>query len=222
VKAGAVALLVVVALVVGGAAAAVTPTAAQRLAITKALRSEQGDVAVQKILVSSANPEYASMNWGFATGGLSALNNSVLGRADGKWKVLWTREIEQPADGACVYVPAQVAHDLLHVTCPPASKLHARAATAAELSVLRKGFLASRLTPYSRTGTRLTRVCVSRLDPRWSGATAVSIAGGHTTIWFRNGKPSYESFAQVGPPPPPAVVLSLASCVGYNPADFGG
>jgi hypothetical protein len=222
VKAGAVALVLVAALAAGGAAAAITPTAAQRLAITKALRGEQGDVAIQKILVSSANPAYASMNWGFANGGLSSLNNSVLGKTGGKWKVLWTREIEQPADGACVYVPARVAHDLLHVTCPAASKLHARAATAAELSVLRRGFLTSRLTPYSKTGTRLTHTCVSRVDPAWAGATAVSIAGGHTYVWFKNGRPTFESLVQTGSPPPPAVVLSLASCVGYNPADFGG
>src|SRR5262249_54097903 len=161
--------------------------------------------AIQKILVSSTNPSYASLNWGFAHGGLSSRNNSLLGRIDGTWKVLWTREVEQPADGACVYVPAPVAHDLLHVTCPPASKLHARAATAAELSVLRQGFLKSKLTAYAKTGTRLTRTCVSRLDPRWAAATAVSIAGGHTFVWFENGKPEYESLVQAGSPPPPAV-----------------
>jgi hypothetical protein len=221
-KAGAIALIAVAALAVGGAAAAVTPTASQRVAITQALRSQQGDVAIQKILISSSNPAYASMNWGFATGGLSSRNNSVLGNQSGTWKVLWTREVEQPADGACVYVPAPVAHDLLHVTCPPASKLHARAATAAERTLLTKGFLTSRLTPYAKSGTRLTRTCVSRLSPRWAAAAAVSIAGGHTYVWFKNGKPAFESLVEVGGPPPPAVVLSLASCVGYNPADFGG
>jgi hypothetical protein len=221
-KAGAIALIAVAALAVGGAAAAVTPTASQRIAITQALRSEQGDVAIQKILISSSNPSYASMNWGFANGGLSSRNNSVLGNLGGTWKVLWTREAEQPADGACVYVPAPVAHDLLHVTCPPASKLHARAATAAERAVLTKAFLTSKLTPYAKSGTRLKRLCVSRLNPKWASAAAVSIAGGHTYVWFDRGKPVFESLVEAGPPPPPAVVLSLASCVGYNPADFGG
>jgi hypothetical protein len=221
-KAGAIALIAVAALAVGGAAAAVTPTASQRIAITQALRSQQGDVAIQKILISSSNPAYASMNWGFANGGLSSRNNSVLGNQSGKWKVLWTREVEQPADGACVYVPAPVAHDLLHVTCPPASKLHARAATAAERTQLVRGFLTSKLTPYAKSGTRLTRTCVSRLDPKWAAASAVSIAGGHTYVWFKNATPAFESLVETGPPPPPAVVLSLASCVGYNPAEYGG
>ncbi len=221
-KAGALVLVVLTALAVGGAAAAVTPTPSQRTAIVQALRSQQGDVAIQKILISTSNPAYASLNWGFAAGGLSSRNNSLLARAGGSWKILWTRQSEQPADGACVYVPAPVAHDLLHVTCPPASKLHARVATASELALLKAGFLTSKLTPYAKTGTRLKRPCVSRLNPKWAAAAAVSIAGGHTYVWFNRGKPAYESLVEAGPPPPPAVVLSLASCVGYNPADFGG
>ena len=221
-KAGALALVVVAALAVGGAAAAVTPTPSQRTAIMQALRSEQGNVAIQKILISTSNPAYASMNWGFSNAGLSSRNNSGLGNQRGTWMVLWTRQSEQPADGACVYVPAPVAHDLLHVTCPPASKLHARAATASELALLKAGFLTSKLTPYAKSGTRLTRTCVSRLNPKWAAAAAVSIAGGHTFVWFNRGRPAFESLVEAGPPPPPAVVLSLASCVGYNPADFGG
>jgi hypothetical protein len=224
-KAGALALVVVAALAAGGAAAAVTPTPSQRAAIVQALRSEQGNVAIQKILISTTNPAYASMNWGFANGRLSAHNNSLLGRAGGAWKVLWARQAEQRADGACVYVPARVAHDLLHVTCPPASKLDARAATTAELARLEAGFLASRLTPYSKTSTGLTRACVSKLDPHWAGAVSSSPAGSRTFVWFKDGTrwlPVFESLVQAGSPPPPAVVLSLASCVGYNPADFGG
>jgi hypothetical protein len=224
-KAGALALVVIAALVVGGAAAAVTPTPLQRTAIVQALRSEQGDVAIEKILISTSNPAYASLNWGFANGGLSSRNNSLLGRAGGSWKILWTRQAEQPADGACVYVPAPVAHDLLHVTCPPASKLHARATTSAEFALLRAGFLTSRLTPYSKTSTGLKHACVSKLNSHWAAAVAGSVSGSHTYVWFKQGKrwlPAFESLVEAGSPPPPAVVLSLASCVGYNPADFGG
>jgi hypothetical protein len=224
-KAGALTLVAVAALAVGGATAAVTPTASQRTAIVQALRSEQGDVAIQRILISTSNPAYASMNWGFATGGLSSRNNSLLGRIGGTWKVLWTRQSEQPADGACVYVPAPVARDLLHVICPPAAKLHARSATSAELAGLKVGFLNSRLTPYSKTSTGLTHACISKLDARWAGAVSSSVSGSRTFIWFKQGArwaPVFESLVQSGSPPPPAVVLSLASCVGYNPADFGG
>src|SRR4051812_32146047 len=104
-KAGAAVLVMVAALAAGGAAAARPPTPAQRSAIMEAFRSQQGDVAVQQMLVSSADPGYASIGWGYATHGYKALHDSVLGRRSGGWKILWTRDQEAPADGACVYVP---------------------------------------------------------------------------------------------------------------------
>ena len=220
-KAGAVLLATLASLVVGAAAAARNPSAAQKAAIVAALRSQQGDVAIQKVVVSTANPGYASLKWGFAAGNLSAYNNSVLGFDGGKWKVLWTREIEEPADGACVYVPAAVAHDLLDVSCPPASKLHARAATQAEVATFSKSFHSSKLTPYSKSSTGLGRVCVSKLDPAWAAAVAGFTSGSTVYVWFRHGVTAFESFLQTGEPPPPWVVLSLASCVGYNPSDYG-
>ena len=55
-KAGAAVLVVLAALAAGGAAAARTPTPAQKAAIMAAFRSEQGDVAVQKVLVSLGRP----------------------------------------------------------------------------------------------------------------------------------------------------------------------
>ncbi len=148
----------------------------------------------------------------------------MLARSGGDWKVVWTRELEEPADGACVYVPAPVAHDLLRVTCPPPAILHARSATRAETAAIRASFLSSALTPYARS-SRLDHVCLSRLDPRWAAAEAVSnVSGAATYVWFRHGsrwQPTYDSTAQTSLPPP-GVVLSLASCVGYNPADYGG
>src|SRR5882724_3481171 len=92
VKAGAAVLTLLAALIVGGAAAARNPTPSQKAALTAALQNEQGEVAIGKILVSTANPGFASLSWGFANGGRSAVNNSVLGLAAGQWKVLWTRE----------------------------------------------------------------------------------------------------------------------------------
>jgi hypothetical protein len=222
IRAGAAILTLLAALVVGGAAAARTPTPSQKAAIAAALRSEQGEVAIQKILVSTANPTFASIGWGFSNAGRAAQNNSVLALAGGKWKVLWTRESEQPADGACVYVPAPVAHDLLHVSCPPAAKLHAAAATAAQLAQLKAAFLRSKVTGYAKTSNGLSNVCVSKLDPTWAAALSTFSSGGKVYVWFKQGKPAFESLMQLGNPPPPAIVLSLASCVGYNPADFGG
>ena len=215
-------LAALAALGAGAAAAARTPSPAQKAAIVAAFRSEQGNVAIQAVVVSSANPAFASMKWGFAAGGLSSYNNSVLALERGRWKVLWTRESEQPADGACVYVPAAVAHELLNVSCPPAAKLHARPATAGERATLTKSFRSSKLTRYARSSSGLSRVCVSRLDPAWAAAAASFPSGSAVYVWFRHRSAAFESLVQAGEPPPPWVVLSLASCVGYNPAEFGG
>jgi hypothetical protein len=225
VSAGVVLVPLLAALAVGGAAAAHRPSPGQEPALIAALRGAQGDVAIQAVTVSSADGGFASIDWGFANNGYSARNNSVLARRGGDWQILWTRELEQPADGACVYVPALVAHDLLRVTCPPPATLHATSATRAETAVIRASFLTSAVTPYARS-SRLGHVCVSRLDPRWAAAASVSnVSGAVAYVWFRHGlhwNPTYESMAQINLPPPPRVVLSLASCVGYNPADYGG
>jgi hypothetical protein len=223
VKAGAAVLVLVAALAAGGAAAARTPTPSQKAAIVAAMRSEQGDVAIQKVLISTANPSFASMNWGFANNGFSALHSSLLGMSKGEWKVLWTRDLEAPADGACVYAPATVARDLFHVSCPPASALHARTATAAERKGILAGFKSSDITPWARTALSLSHVCISRANRTWAGGVANFESGSTVYVFFRhkNGwRPVFESLLQQTPPPPSAIVLSLASCVGYNPADY--
>ncbi len=220
--AGALLAAALGSLLVGAAAAAHNPSPAQKAAIVAAFRREQGDVAIQTVVVSSANPGFASMKWGFANGGLSAYNNSVLALVGGSWKVLWTREVEQPADGACVYVPAAVARELLDVSCPPPAKLHARAATAAEAAAVSRSFRSSTLTRYARSSSGLRRLCVSKLDPAWAAAAAAFPSGGSVYVWFRHRTVAFESLVQAGAPPPPWVVLSLASCVGYNASEFGG
>jgi hypothetical protein len=223
VKAGAAVLVLVAALAAGGAAAARTPTPAQKAAIVAAMRSEQGNVAIQKVLVSTANPSFASMNWGFTNNGFSALHSSLLGMTKGEWKVLWTRDLLAPADGACVYAPAPVARDLFNVSCPPAPALHARAATAAERKGILAGFRSSDLTPFAKNALRLSPLCVSRVNQSWAGGVASFESGSTVYIFFRHTKgwkPVFESLLQQTPLPPAAIVLSLASCVGYNPADY--
>ncbi len=187
------------------------------------MRSEQGNVAIQKVLVSTANPSFASMKWGFANNGFSALHSSLLGMAKGEWKVLWTRDFEAPADGACVYAPAPVARDLFNVSCPPPPALHARAATKVERKGILAGFRSSDLTPYSKNALSLSPLCVSRVNRSWAGGVASFESGSTVYIFFRHTKgwkPVFESLLQQTPLPPAAIVLSLASCVGYNPADY--
>ena len=187
------------------------------------MRSEQGHVAIQRVLISTANPSFASMKWGFAKNGFSALHSSLLGLTKGEWKVIWTRDLEAPADGACVYAPASVARDLFHVTCPPPSALHARAATTVERKGLLAGFRSSDLTPYSKTAISLSHLCVSRANKAWAGGVASFESGSKVFVFFRHTRgwrPVFESLLQQTPLPPSAIVLSLASCVGYNPADY--
>jgi len=216
-------LVLVAALAAGGAAAARTPTPSQKAGIVAAMRSEQGKVAIQKVLVSTANPSFASMSWGFANEGVSALHSSLLGRSKGEWRVLWTRDLEAPADGACVYAPAPVAHDLFHVACPSPSALHARMANRTERNGILAGFRTSDLTPYARTALALSHVCVSRANRAWAGGVASFESGSTVYVFFKHTKgwrPVFESLLQQTPLPPSAIVLSLASCVGYNPADY--
>jgi hypothetical protein len=223
-KAGAAVLVVAAALAAGGSAAARTPTHAQRSAILAAFRSQQGDVAVQRMRVSSADPGYAAIGWGFTTHGLAAQHDSVLGLSRGAWKILWTRDREAPADGLCVYVPAAVARDLLGVRCPPASLLRARRATQAEAKLIVRGFHHSNLTPYAHNSTGLRHVCVSSANQSWAGGVAEFDSGASIYVFFQHGgnrwQPRFESLLQQGPRPPAIVLLSLATCVGYNPSDY--
>jgi hypothetical protein len=223
VKAGAPLLVLLAALAVCGVAAARTPTPSQKAAILAAFRSKEGDVAIQKIRLSTTDPEYAILNWGFAAGGMTAYHTSLFAHSGRTWKVLWTRDVEDPANGACVYVPGPVARDLLGVTCPPPAKLRARAATPQERTLIGRGFRSSKLTPYAKSATSLSKVCVSNANPSWAGAVAAFPSGDSVYVFFHHAKrwaPAFESVLQQGTPPPSGVVLSLATCVGYDPAAF--
>lgn len=223
VKAGVFVFVLLAALAVSAVAAARTPTPTQKAAILAAFRSKEGDVAIQKIRLSTTDPEYAILNWGFSAGGMTAFHTSLFARSGRTWKVLWTRDVQDPATGACVYVPGPVARDLLGVTCPPPAKLRARAATATERALISHGFHTSSLTPYAKSATSLSRVCVSNANPRWAGAVAAFPSGDSVYVFFHHGKrwaPAFESVLQQGTPPPSGVVLSLATCVGYDPAAF--
>ncbi len=223
VKTGASVFVLLAALAVCAVAAARTPTPSQKAAIVAAFRSQQGNVAIQKIQLSSTNPGYALMSWGFSAGGMTAFHTSLFARSGSSWKVLWTRDVQDPANGACVYVPGPVARDLLGVNCPPPAKLRARAATASERTLIARGFHKSSLTPYAKSATSLSRVCVSNANPSWAGAVAAFPSGDSVYVFFRHGKrwaPAFESVLQQGTRPPSGVVLSLATCVGYDPAAF--
>jgi hypothetical protein len=201
------------------------PSGSERRALTAALRAQQGSVAIGAIRVSSLDPGYARLDWGFANGGLSSRNTSVLARSAGSWRIVWTRESEQRADGACIYLPAPVAHELYGVGCPAAGLLRASPASAGQRAGLRAGLLASALTSVGRSATGLRHACISRLASGWAAAVARFPSGGSVVVFFddvHGWKPVYVSLVAAGRLPPARVVLSLASCVGFNPADYEG
>lgn len=222
------AVLVVAAVIVSvtvstGAVGAVGPSASQRAGILAAFRGEQGNASIQRILISSANPAYASLKWGFAIKGRSAINDSLLQRNGKTWRILWTREIEQSASGACIYVPAAVAKDLLKVSCPPPATLRARPATEPEFSLINAAFRRGRITPYAKNSTGLSNVCISNADSKWAGAVAGFESGGVVFVFFHQSgswSPVFETLLQQSTRPPERVLLSLALCVGYNPAEY--
>jgi hypothetical protein len=78
------ALLAPLPVLAGGAAAASWPSPAERIGIVAALRGQQGEVAIDRIRVSSTSADYASIDWGFSTNGYSALNNTCSGAPTGR------------------------------------------------------------------------------------------------------------------------------------------
>ncbi|MEI8105335.1 MAG: hypothetical protein WCH31_05800 [Actinomycetes bacterium] len=214
------ALLVTVALALPAVGVARTPKPAERQALRNAFQAIQGNAAVQSIAVSRADSSYATLHWGYKT----ALNDTLFHRTSGLWKELWTRDSSKPADGVCLSAPPKVVKELYAVACPSTKALRARAATAAEQGLLRHAFVTSSLTPYGKTATGFSRVCVSRLDGHWAAATA-TFSEAQTYVWFRHmtsWKVVYETVIGRGSEPPSSIVLSLASCVGYNAAEYGG
>jgi len=197
------------------------PTSAQRAALVASLRHEQGDVAVQTISVSKVDATYATIRWGFKT----ATSDSLFHHGGGRWKVIWSRESERPADGACAFSPANVVLELYGVKCPSEAALHGRTATAAEVTALEASFRSSKLTAYWRDARPLTNVCISRVNSAWAGATATFRSVAKGVIWFKHGSKwtvVRETLLNSGTRPPPRIVLSLASCVGYSAAEYEG
>jgi hypothetical protein len=125
---------------------------------------------------------------------------------------------KRSAIGACAFAPATVIHDLYRIKCPPERALHARRASARERSLLRATFLRSRAT----IGMHLERVCISRLDPSWAAAEALSVDTGWT-VWFHDvrGRWGTAKIDFKNPARYDAVLLSLASCAGYSYSEFG-
>ena len=223
-KAGAAVLVVAAALAAGGAAAARMPTHDQRSAILAAFRSQQGDVAMQKVLVSTVDPGYASIGLGLhdprlsprSTTACSASPTAVEDPLDARrggagGRPLRLRSRRRRARPAERPLPACVAAAF------PSG--HARGAEAD-----RPRLPPSNLTPYARNSTGLRHVCVSRANDAWAGGVARFESGAIIYVFFQHsgsaGSRGSSRCSSRGRGRPAIVLLSLASCVGYNPADY--
>jgi hypothetical protein len=212
----AVVLLTVLA---GSAAAKRPPTPTERRALAADIARGGDRLAGAPVWISSVDPSYATI--GDRQGG------TLWGRGHGGWAYLTDFSAGRGAEGACGFASAAVVYDLLRFVCPPWAATHARPATPAERAQLLAAFRSTPLTRglLAKLLEKLVRPCVSRLDPD-TAAAGLQMSGGWGLAWFRrtNGawRSVYETVMPSGVHPSHAIVLSLASCVGYNAGQEGG
>ena len=180
---------------------------------------------LRRVAVSSVEP-----GWGmvvFGVGKLPADTQTVVVRRGGAaWTIAYAFNSNGPGDGACAFAPAAVVGDLLSIQCPPWPALHARHATPSELTLLRDAFRRSPLTRiYAQVkGGSFGGACISRLDAHWAAAS-VGFPDTVVLMWFHRIEAGwtvvFENDTSHGTMPPRRIMLSLASCSGYNASGYG-
>jgi hypothetical protein len=224
VKAGAV-LAVLAAIAVEGAGAR-APTPGEHRALTRSVRQHaEGPVLLASAEVSSRNPVFAAVRW-TRVGAPGVAWAEVYRRTTRGWRYVWGRQTVEPPLGVCAYVPFPVVRELYGVRCPPSRALHARRPKLLEERLLHDAFESSPLTRAYAYRARLGSLCISRLDSQWAAglATLRETVG---VVWFRRSgrwSVAHETLDERGlrTRPPAPIVLSLAACVGYNAAQYGG
>jgi hypothetical protein len=213
------------------------PTLVELARLRKATNTYEGGYAPIKFAhIATKNPTWSRVQIREASTSSPDIyrDDIVFHYRDGAWSVAYVFSVGQLADGGCAYVPASVMRDLFGITCPPERALHARRATVREQRAIRIAMLEDQLTrrfgnvplEHCRTNAKCKPgPCVSRLDSSWASA----IMDFQTTsgvVWFkRTGsvwRVADETSGERGVLPPHKIVLSLASCVGYNAAEYGG
>jgi hypothetical protein len=196
------------------------PTPSERQALQRAVDSFEGT----KVRLASVRISTVSAAWARVVESGVGNNDLLFARRGGQWRPRNLVSVGAPVDGGCAYAPAAVMRDLYRITCPPTRALHARRATSSEAGVFTSVFKRAPRTRRVRNApaVHLARACVSRLDARWAGALA-EFPDTAIVAWFEkeNGTWRVARFGRSGPPPPRAIVLSLASCVGYEAAEYG-
>jgi hypothetical protein len=111
--------------------------------------------------------------------------------------------------------------DLYEIMCPAIRAVRARIATHREWASLTAVFKLDRRTRRF-AGFRLAHVCVSRLNAAWAAAIAEFPDTG-IPVWFHETRSTWRvaSFGKAESTPAGSIVLSLASCAGYNAGEYG-
>lgn len=215
------ALLVVSCGTAGGTGGKRAPTRAERRAIVTALDRNAG----VKLPIHALDVSTTTSRWAAAWSDRPVVVN-VLHRMRSGWTLVPHEAPRSgPFDSFCAFAPSSVVRDLFGIACPPPVALHARRANRPERTQLWATFRRDPLTrEEAMHALRLANPCVSRLDSDWASATAVY---GDTSllVWFRRVGARWTVAWDQGRPgrklPARGIILSLASCTGYNAAMYG-
>lgn len=134
------------------------------------------------------------------------------------WEIAYITDVGQIAKGACAYAPANVMADLYEIKCPSWRALHARRAGKNEATALLNAFFAATpsISVSDRSHYSIVKACVSRLDPSWAVAGVFIAKSGQARFFHEQGVHwRLETRASR------AIVLSLASCAGFNAELYG-
>jgi hypothetical protein len=200
------------------------PTPSERAALQRATNTFES----VKVPLASARISTAASTWArvIEEGPASGASDLLIDRRAGKWLVANTVAVGTNPDGGCAYAPPDAMRDLYGVACPPPRALHARHATRAESATLTAAF---KRDPKTRTyghqrGFHLANACISRLNRSWASAIGEFPDTG-IGVWFTKTGSTWRvaHFHPAGPEPirPRPIILSLASCTGYNASDYG-
>lgn len=197
------------------------PTLSEVRALKAAIGGGQPGLQVLAISISTLDTSFATVTWSHPPVATTWVD--LAHHLRGRWRFVWLAETAAPHDGACAYTSAGVVRDLLGVVCPPWSAVHGRPTNEPEARALTQAFWESALAQRYPARTRLDQTCISRLDRRWAAGRA-DLGSTSGVVWFERGRTwqvAYETVFRTGHRPGRRIVLSLASCVGYQAADYG-
>jgi hypothetical protein len=191
------------------AADAHKPTAAERRGLAVAVHAWGGYSTLRSVSISTVHRAWAS---GIAPYPIPP-EDILFHRRGDRWDIVYIAEKGRISDGACAFAPASAMRELYGIKCPSWRALHAKKATKRESRVLLTAFVEWARKVYgSRPHYEIAGSCISRLDSSWATGTNVMSGSPGGAQWFHKQGGRWRRVARA----PHAIVLSLASCGGFN------